>query len=333
MQISQTISWPASNWPSTSAATQYTVLQIYPTISQPVVQTVNNTTSASLSYDDAQAFVFQVRPSSGASPGGLTYGPEILAIATQYVPCRAYIRQEVRKALADRADTVGANVVWTDDEINGYIRDALVEFNIMFPTEEDTTIMLVGAPLVGGQGQRNYPLPTDLYYIRTVEYVTTDGKLHLYLKEKPFRGGESTATSYLGYPKLGILLSPLAGRYYPGHYSMYEQQIWIDWDPAGDGDYLHIQYGGKRPLPTSDADMLSLNQEDITLISLRTQMSCWLRIEGNDTRLSRWRTREDGGSRGDMPTVKMSSEIQRLYNQMVMDRRELRPKVRRLMRR
>ena len=285
----------------------------------------------SISYDDSQTFVYQVRPSSGTAPS-LSYGPEVISFATQYVPCRAYIRQEVRKALADRSDTINANPVWTDDEINGYIRDALIEFNVLFPTEEDTTIMLVGPPnpINGNGSHRNYALPDDLYYIRTVEYITADGKLHLYLKEKPFRGGESTATSYLGYPKLGILLSPVSGRFYPGHYDMYESQIWLDWDPAGDGDYLHLRYGGKRPLPLNDADVLNLNQEDIMILSLRAQMSCWLRVEGADTRLSRWR---DPGKRDDLPTVKMSTEIQRLYNQMIVDRRELRPRVRRLVRR
>jgi len=326
MQITQAFSWPTTNWPVPGvAATQYTVLQTYPTSS---IVTTTNATFTQVSFDDTVPCVFQVRPSSGTSPS-LTYGPELSVFVNGYVVCRAYIRDQVRKALNDRADSVNANIIWPDDELNNYIQEAIIELNRLFPTEKDTTVTLVGS---NGfiAGQRNYTLPTDCYYIRTVEYVTADGKLHLWLKEKPFRGGESTATSYIGYPKLGILLSPLAGRYYPGHYDMYEQQIFIDWDPAGDGDYLHLRYAGQHPLPTDDSTILDLSAEDLFLISLRVQRSCWLRTEGQDVRLSRW---TEGKKRDDLPTVKMSSEIQKMYNQAIINRRERRPKVRRLVRR
>lgn len=329
MQITQAFSWPATNWPTPSQpATQYTILQIYPVLSNPIVTTVTNATFAQISFDDTSPYVFQVRPTSGTSPS-LTYGPELSVFVNGYAICRAYIRDQVRKALNDRADVTNANIIWPDDEMNGYIRDAIVELNRLFPTEKDTTITLVGTDGMIA-GQRNYALPVDLYYIQTVEYVTADGKYHLWLKEKPFRGGESTATSYIGFPKLGILLSPLAGRYYPGHYDMYEKQIFIDWDPAGNGDYLHLRYAGQHTLPVDDATVLDLSDEDLLLISLRAQRSCWLRTEGQDTRLSRW---IDNKKRDDLPTVKMSSEIQKLYNQAIIDRRERMPKVRRLVRR
>jgi hypothetical protein len=326
MQIQQLLTWPAVNWPGTSASLQYTVTQLYPTIT--IVDTVQ-TNSAVISYDDSLPLVFQVRPTSGTNPN-LVYGPEVMSYVNQFVPCRAYIRQLVRKSLADRVDKANANPTWPDDEIDNYIYTSMIELNQLFPVERDTTITLV-------QGLRNYPLPTDLYSIKSVAFISLDnapsGKLQLYLKEKPWRGGESTATSYLGYPKLGILISPLTGRFYPGHYYLYESQIWIDWDPMSINDTIAIQYAGKRVLPVGDADILQLTPEDIDLVSLRAQMMCWLRIEGSDTKISRWRTKEDGGSRADMPTVKMSSEIQKLYNSVVIDRKEKRPVVRRLVRR
>ncbi len=327
MQISQLLSWPAVNWPGTSAATQYTVIQVYPT-PQDTIMTVQ-TNSALVSYDDSQPLVLQVRPSSGTSPD-LVYGPEVMSYVVQYVPCRAYIRQLVRKSLADRADKINANPTWPDDEIDSYIYTSMIELNQLFPIDKDTTIPLI-------QGQRNYALPDDLYLIHTVAFVSLDttitGKLELYLKEKPWRGGESTAASYLGYPKLGILISPLTGRFYPGHYYVYENQLWIDWDPLNSNDTIQITYAGKRTLPVNDADILQFTPEDIDLVSLRTQMMCWLRVEGSDTKISRWRTKDDGGSRADMPTVKMSSEIQKLYNSMVIDRKEKRPSFKRLVRR
>lgn len=338
MQITQLLSWPATNWPTaSSAAAQYTVFQIYPGSSPSVVSglsQVSGTTSATLTYDDSQNLAFQVRPSSGVLPTQ-TYGPETAVFVVGYVPCRAWLRQHVRTALSDQANASGVTLNWSDDELNGYIQDALIELNILFPVEQDTTVTLLPPTVLGGvsQGVRNYAMSTDFYRIKSVEYITVDGKLHLYLKEKPFIGGESTATSYIGYPKLGILLQPLAGRYFPGHFEVYENTLQLDWDPAGDGDSLHVKYLGKRPFPQNDGDLMIVLPEDMALLSLRVQMSCWLRVEGQDTRLSRWRSKEDGSRRDDMPTVKHSDVIKRLYNELVNDRRELRVRAWRLVRR
>lgn len=331
MQISQTVSWPAATWPDAQTpASQYAIFQVYPVPAQPAVplQTVT-TTSTILAYDDTASLVFQVRPTNGTA-----YGPECAVVVINDVPCRAWLRKKVRVAISDQANQTGVTVNWPDEEINTYIGEAMGEVSILFPRESDTTIPLLG-PITDDvtMGSRSYPLPTDCYMVKSVAYNTQDGHMRLYLKEKPFRGGETTATTFIGYPKLGIYLAPLSGRFYPGHYDQYEQQITIDWDPAGDGDYLTIRYAARYSAPTSDAQVLTLQPEDMELISLRTQMKCWLRIEGQDTRLSRWRGKEDGGRRDDMPTQKMSFTIKQLYDQVVNDRREMRIKVRRLVRR
>lgn len=334
MQVTQLLNWPTVAWPAGSTASQYTIYQMYPL---PVTPLQNvNTNSGSLSYDDSQNLVFQVRPSSGDLTD-LTIGPEVMTTVIGYVPCRAWLRQKVRMALADRADTIGTTLSWPDDELNQWITEAFGELNVTFPVERSTTISLL-PPTVdthGNQvGTRSYTLPTDIYQISTVEYVTQNEHLHLFLKEKPFKGGESTATSYLMYPKLGILISPQQGRFYPGHYMMYQGQIQIDWDPSGDGDYLNINYLGRRALPVGDADLMdTITLEDMELLSLYTQMKAWLRLEGNDTRLSRWRGNPDGSNRDGMPTVKHSTLVKNLYDQRVNDRRELRPKTLRLVRR
>lgn len=325
MYITQQITWPATNWPQSGPAGQYAVFQVYPAPSTLVALTT--TTSATLTYDDTANLAFQVRPTDGTN-----YGPEVLVSVVGYVPCRAWLRQGVRMALADRADQAGVTVSWPDDEINRYIQEALGELNVTFPIENSTTIMLA-PPTVdthGNQaGVRTYPLPTDFYLVKRAEYVTPDGKLHLYLKDKPWRGGETTATSYLGYPKLGIMLSPLAGRFYPGHYMVSEGNFVVDWDPAGNGDYVNVTYAARRLFPSGDADLLQCTPEDMELLSLYTQMKCWLRTEGSDTRLSRWKE----GKRDDMPTIKQSSMIKQLYDQRVWDRRETRVRSRRLVRR
>src|SRR5450755_2514171 len=288
MLVTQTISWPAATWPSTSTATQYAIFQTYPTSSgTPIATTSGSVTSASITYDDTQASVFQIRPTNGTN-----YGSEVIAYVVGYVPCRGWLRQRVRYALADQANG-STTVKWSDDEINGYVEEAINELSVIFPKEEDTTITLLSPQIVGGQqvGVRAYAMPIDCAQVRTVEYITIDGLVHLYLKEKPFRGGESTATTYLGYPKLGIMLQPMAGRFYPGHYDVYENTLFLDWDPAGNGDTLHIRYAGRYPIPTDDATLFTVQPEDLELLSLYTQMKCWMRVEGQDASLSRWRTK------------------------------------------
>lgn len=323
MQTTRLLTWPLQLWPLESAAVTYSLFQIYPNSVPTVVQPLITGVSTTLSYDDSVAQAYQVRPTDGQG----AYGPEGSVFVVGYVPCRAWVRQKVRQSLADRADTISTTPLnWPDDELNGYLEEALIELNLKFPLETHVTILLTPA-------LRDYPMPVNFFSIRSIEYVTVDGKLHLYLREKPFRGGESTATSYLGYPKLGIMLSPLAGRFYPGHYDVYEQALHLDWDPVGDGDTLHIRYLAARSLPLHDGDLLQVSPQDMELISLRMQMKCWLRVEGQDTRLSRWRSKDDGSRRDDMPTTKHSFVIKQLYDQLVNDRRELRPRVRRLVRR
>lgn len=321
MQITQLLNWPATNWPGSSAASQYSIFQMYP--GTPTEITTATTNSASISYDDTLPIIFQIRPSSGTNPTEV-YGPEVMTFVNGFVPCRAYIRQLVRKSLSDRLDKVGTTPAWPDDDLDAWINDSISELNQLFPIESDTDIQVVTR-------QRDYPLPDDLLYIHTIEFVSLEGNFRCYLKEKPWKGGESTSSSYLGYSKLGLMASPQTGRFYPGHYQVYERMLHIDWDPMTTANTtLKIRYAGMRPNPTGDADILPLTPEDITLVSLRTQVFAWLRIESADTRLSRW---TEGRKRDDQPTIRMSSEIQKLYNGAVIDRKERRPRVLRLVRR
>jgi hypothetical protein len=326
MLITQTFSWPSVNWPASTASAQYAVFQTYPSGVSTPLQIVS-TTSALLSYDDTVAKVFQIRPTDGT-----LYGPEVTAFVIGSVPCRGYLRQKIRFAISDQASTTGITLNWSDQEINTYIEEGLNELSPLFPRDADTTIQMLPPTIVNGMsvGTRQYALPTDCYTVRTVEYVDQTGRIHLYLKEKPFRGGESTATTYLGYPKLGIMLQPMAGRFYPGHYDQYENSLFIDWDPSGDGDYMHLRYAARYPIPTDDATLFTVQPEDVELISLHAQMKCWLRVEAQDTRLSRW---TEGRKRDDLPTKQMSAIIKQLYDQRVNERREMRVKPLRLVRR
>ncbi len=335
MNITTTINWPTSNWPATSPASQYTVFQVYPG-STPVALQDTATNSATLIYDDSANLAFQVRPSSGTL-GATGLGPEVIVSVVNYVPCRAWLRQKVRIALADRADAVGVTLNWPDDELNQYINEAIAELNAFFPYEAAPVTINMLPHITDSHGNsvgvRIYAPPADFYLVKTLQYSDSQGRLQLFLKEKPWRGGETTATSYLGYPKLGIMLTPIQGRYYPGHYFVFNGQINLDWDPAGDGDYVTLTYLGQRALPANDADILNITIQDAELLSLYTQFKAWMRIEGQDTRLSRWRDKGDGSTRSDMPTLKHSAMIRSIYQERINDRREQRPRIRRLVRR
>ena len=199
MLIEQTITWPAVNWPTTAPATEYSVYQVYPT-GPTLLQTVT-TPTATLTFDDSLSLAFQVRPTDGTNIGG-----ECFVYVVNYVPCRAWLRQKIRIAVADRLDlTTSSAPNWPDDELNTYIGEGLTELNLFFPIESDTVITLTAPAIINGvtSGVRDYTLPPDYLQMKTVEYITPDGKLHLYLKEKPWRGGESTATVLPGLPQAG----------------------------------------------------------------------------------------------------------------------------------
>lgn len=330
MQVQQRLTFQPTNWPATTAAEQYTLFQMYPGTPTPL-QNITGGTNVLLTYDDTASIVYQIRPSSGDLTN-LTVGPELLTYVIGYVPCQGWLRQKIRKALADRVDTGSTTLVsWPDDEINEYIKEGIGEINLNFPIESSTQITLTGPTLDAHNnwvGTMNYPLPADFYLIKTVEYVTAEGRLHYFLREKGWKGGESTATSFYGYPKLGILFSPqmLTGRIYPGHYQVYQNELQLDWSPAGNGDYLNVNYLARRPLPVGDADLLLCTPEDMELISLYTQMKCWFRVEVQDARLSRWRGNPEGQTRDGLPTVKHWTQIKQLYNERMNDRRETRPR-------
>jgi hypothetical protein len=327
MQISNTIFWQSVNWPALDAATEYAVF--VNAASTPTYTTTDGVLSVAVTYDEASpGTVFIIRPTDGTN-----YGPsQTVVIANQPLNNRAWIRDQIRKRIADRTDT--SNVVTptiSDDELNAYLNDAIRQYSMQFPVERDYTITL----LAGGQmtSARDYQLPADFYKLIQVRYNQVNSNLEMYLKEASFKGGETTATSWVGYPKLGILQPPIGGRYYPGHFDVWEGAIHIDFDPLGNGDTMTVRYWALHQYPTDDITRLDLPEVDIEMILIRAEASAWLEIESKDVRLSRWRDKNDGSRRDDMPTEKMSTRLFNTWNQWVNQRRSMRPQQYRLVRR
>lgn len=327
MIVTTNLIWQSVNWPSSAAAIQYAIF--VGSNSTPAYTTTNSATETTVSYDDAlPGTVFVIRPTDGTN-----YGPsQTVVIANSPLNNRAWVRSYLRKKISDRVDqTAGQIPTVTDDELNDYINDALRNYSLQFPVEKDYTITLVA----GGElaGARDYALPTDFQKMVQVRYNQANSHLQMYLKEASFKGGETTATSWVGYPKLGILQPPIGGRYYPGHYDIYENAIHIDFDPLGNGDTLSLRYEGSYAYPLDDLTTLPTPETDLEMICLYAEAKTWLEIEAKDVLLSRWPDANHKGRRDDMPTERYSTRLFNAWQQLVKDRRTLRPRQFRLERR
>lgn len=324
MQIEQNITWQPVNWPSTNAAAHYAIYTNAATSPSQIVSTTN----ATVSYDDSlPGTVFLIRPCDAAT-SPTAFGPaQSVVVSQQPLNNRAWLRSYVRKTIADRYDLDGATPTITDDELTDFINDAIRHYSQAFPLEKVETITL-------GYQVRDYNLPADWYSPILLMYDRhDDSNFQQYLKEQPYKGGESTATSWLGYPKLGILQPPVGGRFYPGHFDVYDGQIHLDFDPRGDGDTLVVRYGAIYPYPTDEITDLATPELDVELLSIYVQALAWKEIESKDVRLSRWRDKQDGGRRDDLPTEKMSTRLFNAWNQAIKERLSYRPKTYRLVRR
>lgn len=330
MNITEALSWQTANWPTAAtAAADYAIF--INANSTPYLSSTAGQTSATVTYDDANpGYVFLIRPTDGTN-----YGPaQTIVRANTPLNNRAWIRDYIRKSINDRLDIINVSrkLLVTDDELNGYINDAIREYTLMFPLEKDYTITLIA----GGErgGARDYQLPVDFQRVVTARYNQANSNLQLFLREEPFKGGETTATSWVGYPKLGILQPPIGGRYYPGHYDIYEGSIHLDFDPLGNGDTITLRYVAAFPYPTDDVTPLSIPEDDLKMILLHIEANCWKEIEGKDVSLSRFDRGASGNARrDDMPTEKMSTRLFNAWKQWIDTRRSLRPKTYRLVRR
>ncbi len=323
MIISQPISWQSVNWPLDGPAEEYAIFENGNTL-PPSYTTMGGATTATVQYDDAgTGVVFIIRPTDGTN-----YGPsQTVVLSPQPMDNRAWVRVRVRKLMADRTDTPEATIPnLPDDELNDYINDAIRNYSLHCPLQSEATISCA-------YQVRDYALPSDFYKIDNVMYQRTTMNFKLYLKEKSFKGGESTATSWFGYPKLGIIQPPPGGRFYGGNFDIWEGEIHIDYDPFGDGDTLVMRYSALLPYPPDDITPIEVPEEDMEMLITYVEAKAWFAIEAQDVLLSRWRTREDGGRRDDLPTDKISTRLFNAWNQWIQERRTLRPRQLRLVRR
>jgi hypothetical protein len=322
MLTTETLTWIAQNWPGSSPASSYGIFlnaDATPTY-------IASTNSQQVSYDDSVVTIFVVRPTDGTN-----YGPAFSLVRGNGISnTRAWLRSYIRKRTTDRLDNGATNILFTDDEINDYITQAVQDYSLRFPQEKDVTITLIAGGMQAGA--RDYQLPADYRDMVSVLYTSFNAQMQLWLKPLSFKGGETTSGTLVGYPKLGVLVPPMGGRFYGGNYDVYEGAIHLDFDPRGDGDTLKVRYKATIFPPASDVAPLPIVNEDMELVALFAESKVWEVIEGKDVRLSRWRSKEDGGRRDDLPTEKMSKRMRDMYEKQVEKRLSLRPKRFRLVR-
>ena len=332
MIVSTAITFQVIPWPSTESANNYLVYN--GSNPSPVAQITNaaaneaTSASATISYDDAVAgTIFIIRPVDDVNTP-TQYGPsQSVVIGT--MKNRGWLRSYVRKSMGDRADNSNTPTL-SDDELNDFINDAIRDYSMKFPVQKDNEITLTTGNTVT---DRVYPLPADVYEIVQVQYHRPDNTMDYYLKPMDWKGGETGTTNFVGFAKFGIWQSPLGGRYFPGNYYVWEGKLNIDFDPRGDGDTLKVRYKALYTLPLDDVTTLLIPDEDMELIQLYTLAQAWKEMESKDTLLSRWRTKDDGGRRDDMPTEKMSTRLFNAYQQKLKERLTLRLRHGRLVRR
>jgi hypothetical protein len=330
MLISDNIYWLVANWPTpgTAASTYAVFAGASPT---PIsgLSAVGNT-QALVTYDDTVGQLFLVRPTQTVL-SVTTYGPaQAIAVGPLSLTTRGSIRSYVRKAMSDRTDTgddATRQPKVADGEINEYLNDAIRRYSLLFPRQS-----LWNVPIQ--QAVRSYPIPADFLKVQEAKYTATNaGSYIYYLKEEPYSPGETTADSFVGITKLGILTQVQSGRYYRGHYWVENGQLTIDFDPDIT-DQLAITYAALHMQPTDDTTTLDVLEPVVEGLTLYVQAKGWLQIESSDVSLSRWDRGASGNARrDDMPTEKMSTRMFNAWTQWLETQRSARPRAMRLYRR
>jgi hypothetical protein len=216
---------------------------------------------------------------------------------------------------------------FSDSELLTYANDAINDYSRHFRLQKTAQIAVSAGGL-----ERNtrffLPEPCE----RVVRIAYTVGNVVRYLIEKPYRAGEVTripgAEGFAGFriPRT-IIMGP--SRAWLGHYELSTDEtdadtlvsFKIDFVPD-QAAYFTIDYLVKHTLfdPNNPASTTDVPAEDIELLDLYAQAKAWLRIESQDTSLSRWRTREEGSRRDDSPVIPHATRLFAAYEQKKRDR-------------
>jgi len=305
------------SWESVDGALSYQITQLD---GEGVESELATTTDCAYTatIDDGADAVFLIRAFDGAN-----YDSP-LTIVYSHTPTLTDLRARVRRDLRDLGTGVAPNLKfkWTDDEIDGYLRDAIGDYGEHFPKPGSLTIECVA-------GHKTYRLPAEVRGLDSVEYVAEAGNA-LYLTHRPFRGGESTGSGGAHpYWKLGISSEVYRRtRRHTGSYDFRDGAIELDFSPAL-GASLRVEYRGRYLSPPNGFVRLDVPVDDHELLVLYACGKATVRVEGQDANLSRWD--ETTGRRDDNPLTPLTNRYFNAYNQKIKERQS-RPRVLRVTR-
>lgn len=285
------------DWQPVSTAVSYLVSELDNTGETTLGSTTD--TEYDVVVDDTQDAAFLVRAWDGE------YYSQPVTVVYEAPVTLGTLRNQIRTELKD---TVSGKYKWTDTELSQYLKDALQDYEKHFPKPGETTLTLE-------EGTLSYALPSGLKRITRVCYHAQSGDI--YLKAKPFKGGETSSGRDTLYWKLGVLIAPGRARPYQGHYELKNNEIALDFAPLAD-ETLTIEYAGDYALPVFDTIRLDIPSEDLELLKLYAKGLAMVRIETQDANLSRWK---EDGRRDDNPIVLSSNRYFNAYNQKIKEKK------------
>lgn len=290
------------SWEAVDGALSYYLTSLAATgTGETVISDTLTDTYYDASIDELSDVVYMVRAYNGAS-----YGPPTTIIYKAPTTLSS-MRTKLRIMLNDNRAT--GTPKFADTELNMYIQQSIDNYSALFPKTKLISVALTN-------GVHTYGLPSDIQRATEVYYLDATGN-KFYLKDKPYKSGETVLEDVSGLYKLGVERVPSSTRYYNGHYSIYNGYITIDFSPES-STYLHVHYDGKYQLPVVDGVRIDIPIEDEELTLLYAAGLATVRVLGQDANLQRWD--QSSGRRDDNPLTQPYNSYMKQYQERIKDR-------------
>jgi hypothetical protein len=160
-------------------------------------------------------------------------------------------RQELNLLIRRRLNDQVAPQMFTDEQINQWINDAIEEYSRYFPRTKTTTQLTTA-------NDRQYDLPADYRGIVSVEYPTGDDP-PTYLERRDYRHPDF----WIDDGFYDVVHRSDAGNL---------DELWISQKPAT-GQTITIEYLGDHDLVDDDTDTISIKDLHLEVIVLHSRWS------------------------------------------------------------
>jgi hypothetical protein len=221
-------------------------------------------------------------------------------------PIVSTIRWKVRAALNDVQEEDLFDVrypdtpKWPDSEIDGYIREAISNFNNYF--QRDSIIHTTVA-------DRAHDMPPDILNITRVIWYSTQQNDWFDLNKASDRGVQNNM-----YQTRRRMLALQSWDFEQGALILYG--VFEPEDPLD----LHVIT--RFHLPSGPLDPLDIDPEDFETVSIYAQAKAYFRLAGQTAQLDRWK---EDGIRTDNPIYKVAVALMRQYEDRIGKRKQIVP--------